>query len=384
MDNLTIQKVHEVALKIAQKFKSSEIELIEILQEVDRLKVHYHYQFSSLFQYATNHLKLSEEVAYIFINVARKSREIPALKEEIKRGAITVSKAKRMTSVITKENQDHWLNLARSSSKNALEKEVARHAPKAIEKERLAYVHPNLEVTEKVTVQSPVPQVTRVQLQVGISESLMLRLRRAQEVLSQKRQRPVSLEEVISEMTSVFLAKSDPLEIAKRQEMRGKLLEVEKSNDTKSDLHVGKDATNQRSAGLEVDLLSKEEQRELCPGTVLGARVSNTDDAAVQADQVGNKIAQDGCTDLLRLNEREEVQVTYKPTTRKPIPAQTRHKIWIKSQGQCTHTSKEGERCTHKRFLQIHHKKHVAAGGGNNLANLELLCSGHHKAEHTC
>ena len=95
--------IHQRALIRAQNYRASEIELIEALEEVDGHRVFYQYGYSSLFTYTTEALGLSPEVAYIFINVCRKTREVPALKEEIKSGAITVSKAKKLTPVLTSQ-----------------------------------------------------------------------------------------------------------------------------------------------------------------------------------------------------------------------------------------------------------------------------------------
>src|SRR5262245_27236240 len=115
--NVQIKCCHEKAVEVVKRYKRSEIELIEVLEEVERLMVHHALGFSSLYRYTTDGLGLSPEVAYIFINVARKSKEVPALKEEIKKGTITVSKAKKISAVLTKQNQNHWLALAQTSSK---------------------------------------------------------------------------------------------------------------------------------------------------------------------------------------------------------------------------------------------------------------------------
>lgn len=54
----------------------------------------------------------------------------------------------------------------------------------------------------------------------------MLKLRRVQDLLSQKMQKPASLEEVLESMAEQFIQKHDPVKKAERQEMRGKLMEA--------------------------------------------------------------------------------------------------------------------------------------------------------------
>ncbi|MGE3756925.1 MAG: hypothetical protein AB7H97_04175, partial [Pseudobdellovibrionaceae bacterium] len=92
MINIRDKQIHERAMEAAKSYKRSELELIEILEQVDRYRIYYQHKCNSLFSYATEVLKLSSEVAYIFIGVARKTREVPELKEEIRNGSITVSK----------------------------------------------------------------------------------------------------------------------------------------------------------------------------------------------------------------------------------------------------------------------------------------------------
>ena len=219
-----IESIHQKAKTTSEKYKRCEIDLIEVLQAVDQYKVFRAYNYSSLFKYATGELALSSDVAYIFINVARKSTEVPALKEEIKKGAITVSKAKRITSVLTPENQDHWIELAKTESKEKLEKHIAMECPKLSVKEKLSYVHPTKEIRDHAKVVSKNHNHgPRVQLQVGVSEKLMIDLRRVQDLVSQKRKRNVSLEDSLEAMVSLYLQRNDPVKKAQRQLMKGKL-----------------------------------------------------------------------------------------------------------------------------------------------------------------
>ena len=66
---------------------------------------------------------------------------------------------------------------------------------------------------------------------------------------------------------------------------------------------------------------------------------------------------------------------------RKPIPAEVKHAVHLRDQGQCAFHFK-GKRCEGRRFLQIHHKIPVSKGGKNTLENLMTLCSSHHSLVH--
>ncbi|MBI2607137.1 MAG: HNH endonuclease [Deltaproteobacteria bacterium] len=195
----TLLRVHEAALEAARGFKRAEAALIDALIAVERERVFVKLGFSSLFTYAVQALGLSEGVAYNAITVARKAREIPALHEEIRLGTISISKAKKIAAVLTFENQQEWLERARTLSSRRLEKEVARENPRMAVPERVTYV------TGK-----------RLSLSLGVDEALMLKFRRAQDRVSGARGRAASIEDTLAELVEFYLRHKDPVEKAKR------------------------------------------------------------------------------------------------------------------------------------------------------------------------
>jgi len=93
-------------LQVASDLKSCEAKVIHCLQEVDRFLVHRFVGYNSLYQYALHSLKLTEHQAYTYICVARKSAELPELQAAIESGDLSVSKARRVTAVITAEKSN--------------------------------------------------------------------------------------------------------------------------------------------------------------------------------------------------------------------------------------------------------------------------------------
>lgn len=108
--------MHEKALREVETFKCSAGNLVEILQGMDNQRGYLDFGRTSVNQYAREDLKLSEDVACSLIAIARKSNEVPALKEAVRSGAVQVSHARRIVSVITPANQQEWLKLASASS----------------------------------------------------------------------------------------------------------------------------------------------------------------------------------------------------------------------------------------------------------------------------
>ena len=202
MNNL-VNVIHKKALEIVARYRGCEIELIDILQQADSAGVCYALGYNSLFKYCVDGLGLSEEVAYVFINIARKAKEIPALKEEIRAGNITVSKANRVVVVITETNQSHWLALAKTVSKRQLEKEVATVKPEMAVQEKAKYV-----------------QADRIHVQFGASEELMKLIERVQDLVSQSSRKVATIEEAVEAMAKLYIEKKDPLEKARRWKVR--------------------------------------------------------------------------------------------------------------------------------------------------------------------
>ena len=66
------------------------------------------------------------------------------------------------------------------------------------------------------------------------------------------------------------------------------------------------------------------------------------------------------------------------PTRAKSIiPYPTRRKVFIRDRFACAVPG-----CTSKRFLEVHHLRRRADGGGHEPWNLLVLCDGHHVALH--
>ena len=92
---------------------------------------------------------------------------MPQIKTAILQGEITLSQARRIAPVITKENQEEWIEKARSLTQRELEKEVSAINPKA-------------HVIEKI---KPVAKELS-ELRVGIEERTEKDLKALQDILS--------------------------------------------------------------------------------------------------------------------------------------------------------------------------------------------------------
>jgi hypothetical protein len=203
--------VHARAVEVSKRYRKCEVEMVAVLQEVEDCRVHIWKGRSSLLEYAQLDLKLAKDPALTLIGVARTAKLVPALRIGLEEGRFSITHARRLGSVITKENQSEWLKKAESMSVEKLNREIAEVNPQAMTPEKAKYVGRG-----------------RVKLELGLSEEGMLKLRRAQDLLSQKKQKSVTLEETLAAMTEEYLQKHDPVVKAKR-------VVVKKGIQTKSD-----------------------------------------------------------------------------------------------------------------------------------------------------
>jgi anti-sigma28 factor (negative regulator of flagellin synthesis) len=193
------QLAFDEALINAKKFKASEILVINSLQRADELGYFKKLGYSSLSDFAQRALKLSPDVSYIFISIARKSKKVPELKSAIESGDVTVSNARLISSVITPENKEHWLSLAAELPKPKLEREIAKVSPQKAVQEKVQYV-----------------SESQLKATLSLSEKAYEILKRVQDLESQKTRKAASFDEAVIAMGEAYLKKEDPLEKAKR------------------------------------------------------------------------------------------------------------------------------------------------------------------------
>src|SRR5262249_43280230 len=134
-----------------------------------------------------------------FITVARKARDIPELKHEIAIGNLSVAKARKLAPVLNSENALVWLEKAKTLTHKELEKAVAQEKPEVL-----------------VPIGSRYISADRLALQLSISEAFMEQLAQVQNLLSQKKKEPISVEEALECVVGDYLERHDHVKKAER------------------------------------------------------------------------------------------------------------------------------------------------------------------------
>lgn len=292
---MTYQEIHQEAIRKITKYKACHAEVLEILLKVDENKVYLKTGYPTLWSYLINGLNLSETDAGRFLHVLRASQKVPEFKAAVSQGQISFSSAACIAKSVIKENQEQWIEKAKTSSVRKLQRELVTIDPKAL---------PRTKIT---------PRSAEIyELKGGVKTETLELFKRVQDILSQNIRHSASFDETIAELSKHFLKKKDPT------------------------------AKTGRAVRKPPTAVSQITPR--CVPT-----------QAPPTSEVKGRI---------------------------PIPASLRNHIYRQFKGQCAAKMPDGSRCLSRRFLQIHHKIPVAAGGTNALNNLMLLCSGHHREEH--
>lgn len=206
------KRIHEKAVAKAKKYLIAEAELLSAIIDVDRHRTYELFEETYLTPYCVKYLNLSQDVAAMFVRVARKSLEVPELELAVQSG-LQMTKAKTIVSVIDSGNKNQWLEMAQTLSKERLEREVASANPSAPKPEK---------------VKSTGPDRVRVEFEVSFEEAEILK--RARELMSQKTDKNAQVREAVMTALRDWVDRQDPVRRAERAQARkakGLLSQVE-------------------------------------------------------------------------------------------------------------------------------------------------------------
>lgn len=202
MLDITSKQIHETAIAKAAKYLVAEAELLTAIMDVDRHQLYKKFDETHLTPYCVKYLKLSEDVAAMFVRVARKSQQVPELGLAVQDG-LQMSKAKTIASVIDSENQQEWIEKAQTLTKDKLEREVAAANPSAPKPEKAKPTGPNR---------------IRIEFEVTYEEAEMIK--RARELMSQKKSKYAQIGETLVAAARDWVDREDPVRKAERAQKR--------------------------------------------------------------------------------------------------------------------------------------------------------------------
>lgn len=233
-------------------------------------------------------------------------------------GELSLNQARKLTPVLSAQNSRaenlKWIEMGKNLSQRQLEKEVAKVRPRTAVPEKATYISDNL-----------------LALQFAVSEELMLKLRRVQDLVSQNTSSSASLEESLEQMVELFLKLKDPVRKAKRV--------VAKKGTVK------KGTVKNKEIDKKTAILTKR---------VLRKPVSIQGNFELARSEWGNKHEEIEWENKYGEARQEEIRI------KRQIPAAIKHQVFLKFKGRCA-------KCDSKRWLQIHHLKPWSQGGSHEV-----------------
>jgi hypothetical protein len=193
------KQIHERAVVAAVKYQNAEAEMIRVLQDADRIKLHKSFGLSSLLKYAVQYLKLSEPVALGFISVARKSADLPPLNSAILKRRLSVATASRIVSTISAENADELIDFAATHTWRETEREIARRNPRAASPDKVKAIGRGL-----------------IQLTITVTEQEYKCFERVCSIEAQRKRKSPTRGQALVAAIESYLTKHDPVQRAER------------------------------------------------------------------------------------------------------------------------------------------------------------------------
>jgi hypothetical protein len=127
--HLSNQEVVSSVTRCVQDDRCVTVRLLVHLGEMDARKLYRDHGCSTLFDYVTRKLHMSESEAMLRITVARLGRAYPVALEMLGRGELHLTALRLLEPVLTPDDLD-LLHAARFQSKRQVQELLARHAPK--------------------------------------------------------------------------------------------------------------------------------------------------------------------------------------------------------------------------------------------------------------
>jgi hypothetical protein len=180
-------EIHARAKRLANSYTQASKDLISVLLEVDKTRAFEEKEHTHLTPYCIKFLNIDPDVTKTLVRIVRKSIDVPELAQAVIDGKIHVSNAKVISSVITPENKEEWIEKAAKLPKAKLEKEISK---------------------------SGGPDKKRVALDLPLETFEMLE--RARDLVSTKTSKFESFETTLETALEEYIHRHDPIEKANR------------------------------------------------------------------------------------------------------------------------------------------------------------------------
>lgn len=291
--------------------------VVAMLAEFDVRRLYLAHGFSSLFDYCTRHLHLSERAAGSRIAAARLSRRFPVILQLIEDSSISLTAVTLLGKHLNESNHRALLDEARHKTAGEVERIIVRLAPQP----------------DAVPLIRRMPQVVQLPAAAAPRQPTVVEV-------TQRPAPPPSLPAGRASLVKPLSPERYKVQFTITEDTRHKLIAAK-------------------------DLL-----RHSLPDGDLG-RIFDRALSALLADLERRKLA-------LVATPKSPAR-SPKPGTR-VIPASVKRDVWRRDKGRCAFVG-SGGRCRERGHLEFHHVIPFARGGTATVGNIQLRCRAHNSYE---
>ncbi len=312
--------------------------------EILERKLYRELGYSSINQYAKLELGFSSSRTGDFLQLCRKLRKLPRVKEKVASGELGYTAARVLVPVVDETNEEGWLDFALNNSRRELEQEVKRARREAADE---AVGQPALIPVRRQRPAAVVP----VRVSLEMSPTQFARYEKLWEQVRRDGSAPADKVEALLEIMACYTAKCSP-----RGDVQGAAKPTGGNDQGAANSSRGNAPTAMKPP-VQIHI-------HQCPDCAKST--VQTSKGELEIGQAEWERAQCDCQ-ISRPGECNKASIP--PALRQGILARYRH--------QCQRPG-----CHHTQFLQIHHIIPRYRGGSNNPENLTCLCSACHKIIH--
>lgn len=350
LDRLTPaqQAVHNNFLVAYDGLKQNLVRTIFYLRAVMDGKIHRLLGFVRISEYAAHYAGLSEHQTKELLNLGKRLEELPGVATALERGDLTWATAREIARIASPEDQQQWVDVARSVSRQELRERLkeATADPPHVEDPPIPD-EPPLEFRSPPWRSEPTANRPRPSQSPPFAPAAQ-----AKTALS----RPIAEDQFLSiRMTAEQYAVWESL-LEEQRKQRPNVTPAEVMLENISAASAADQEGPSRSPYLIVLLA--------CPDCGQ-ARIPTS---RGEADAGSALLAAAGCDGVIERPDGIRRQVVL-PRFRRLALKRARYTC-------------EAGNCKHTRFLEVHHRVPVASGGRTELDNLIVLCSRCHRNLH--
>ncbi len=352
---------HDIAQKLlhcVEQESNNLAHFIELLATLDRNRGYARLGYSSLFDFCTKHLHLTNGETATRVRLAKVFQREARVLEVLKSGAVGMCALRILSPILTVENFDSVIDAAQGKSARDLEylKASLQHG------DHFSHSHPNSirafsAPPNPATPNAPEQKLVRVS--ITMNEDVWIKYERAC-ALANQNTNANNLSAMFEKMVDVFLEK--------QLKQRG----------IKSSTALNNKPTVLDTKPSELNNKSNAQTQEPEPPTTNpGSKKSPECVQQISASKF------DTCSVSNPPSPNHKMGFTPHSEHRNSryIPRAVAAEVWQRDEGRCTYTAPlSGQRCECKRGLQIDHKIPFARGGSSSQPeNLRLLCPQHNR-----